>query len=868
MRILRRLMYVFRGRRHEVELAEEMEFHRQMAEAAERENGRPDASDSARRRMGNMMQASEEARGVWLAPWVEGVWQDLQYGARSLIKQPGFTAMALLALGLGIGLNTSLFTVFNAVALRPWPVLEPGRMVNILTTEPGRMHQRFGGFGAVEYRFLRDNSRTLQGVILMRSEQVRIDEQVEGQRSRCHFVTGNYFDVLGVQMALGRGLTAEEDKVEDPRPVAVLSYQTWQTRYGGDAGILGRTIRLDGAPFMVVGVADEAFTGTSMDRHDVWVPMATLPVVRPLEKWARQMLTDPHFCCSSMAGRLADGATREQAQAELTALTRQFQSQLGEKPHDVMLTGTAFFARPDSKKKVITVMGLLMAAVAAVLLLACANVSNLLLARAAARQREIAVRLSLGAGRRRIVRQLLTESLLLAVAAGGLGLGLAQVLPDFVLRQMADAPPVLNLRPDTAVLAYTSCIAMLTAVLFGLAPALRGTRMSVNEAMKGQSANVSPRFRLRSVLLGVQVAISVVLLMSSGLFLQGLRRAEDRDPGFAVDGVTILTVDLPVDRYDEQRGSALMAEAAERIGPIAGSGKVAMALLAPLGNARIVTGFRMPGQREEQESPLAGQAVSGEYFEVLGIPMLAGRSFVPGDRGRHSIIVNEAMARRYWPSGSPVGSAILTGKDRREIVGVARDAEILGLGPAEPMYFEPYDGGNRAVLVFRANEAAGRQAAALVSELEKGAVVSVTPMRQQLERWLGPTRIGAAMAAALGLLALVLASVGVYGVIAYSVEQRRREIGVRVALGARPGQMVGFILKSNARALMAGLGAGALGAIAMAKLVRKTFPDVSGLDPVVWAGVMLILMAAGVAACVMPARRAGRVDPVRALQHE
>jgi predicted permease len=868
MRLLRRLQYLLHHRRNAAELAEEMEIHREMAERDHRAAGLSveDAYYSARRQLGNTARAGEDARRVWLPGWLERVAQDLRYAARSLIQRPGFTVLACLALGLGIGLNTSLFTVFNAVALRPWPVHDPGRVVSLLTTSPsGR--DVYGGFSVAEYRYLREHSRTLSGAILTRSLGVHAGEQPDEPSTNAHLVSGNYFRVLGVGMTLGRGLTEDEDRMGSPQAVAVLSYRMWMTRFGGDPAIIGRSLRLDDVPFTIIGVAAEDFTGISPEHHDLWVPFAILPVLRPNDPSSRELLADPHWCCSVMAGRLEPGATRERAQAELNALAHQFQEQVGTETRDVVVSGTAFVSRPD--EKVTGGMALFLAAVVAILLLACANVSNLLLARAVARKHEIAVRISLGAGRGRLIQQLLTESLVLALLAGSLGLLLAYVLPGFVLSRVTESPPDLHLQPDTTVLAFTAGVAILSAMIFGLAPALHGTRVSTHEVMKQQSANASPRFALRSVLLGVQVAISLVLLVSAGLLLRGVQQTGAEDPGFATSGVTLLSVALPASQYDEARSRAFFAELIERFGPLTGHAPIGLAALLPLGDSRMATGFSMPGQDPERGTPIVYQPVSAAYFEVLEIPVIAGRNFIPADAETHAVLVNESMARQLWPDRSPIGQAIHTGDQRREVVGVVRDAQLYGLGPVEPIFFEPYAGGRQAVVVLRSGKAAGAERViALVRQMEPHAVASVTTISDQMERWLGPSRSGAMLAAALGLLALVLATVGVYGVIAYSVEQRQREIGVRLAVGAAPRQIVRLVLRVNARPVLTGLVVGAGVSLFVARLLRGTLSGVNGLDPLVWGGVLAILLFAGVAASVVPARRAARLDPVSTLRFD
>ena len=856
MDLWRRIRFFLNRRKREAELAEEMEFHRNLL--------------GNERGMGNMTLAREDARAVWIAPWIESVWKDLGYAARALLRQRSFTGLALLALTLGIGLNVSLFTVVNALAFRPWPVRDPARVVNIFATWP-----RTGdvsGFSVAEFRYVNEHSRSLSGALLIRTERINLDQQRDGPRTHCEFVSGNYFSLLGVGMTLGRGFVPDEDRVEAPGAVAVLSYNTWRNRYNSDPAILGRQISIEDHPFTVIGVVSEDFRGTSPDPRDLWVPLATLPLARPNDPDSKKFLLDAHWCCSDLSGRLAAGVSRQQAAAELTTLITRFRASVGEQPRRVLVTSTALLARADSKVGVILpVFGMLTAAVTLILLLACANVSNLLLARAAGRQREIAVRLSLGAGRGRVVRQLLTESFLLAAVAAGLGVALGHALPGLIFRFLDEAPN-LRFEIDSSVLLYSVVVAGIATVFFGLAPALGATRVSVSEAMKQQSPNASPRFGMRNLLLGAQVAISVVLLAGAALLVRGIQEAANHDLGFTVRGVMLVRVVLPASRYDATRAGERFASMAERIQPLTADGRVVISQLPPLGRARWGTSFQRPGEKKANQ--VLVQRASAEYFQVLGIPMRAGRGLDAHDVTHRLVVINEAMARRYWPGENPVGKTIVSGGNSEEIVGVVADAQIQSLGPVEPILFLPYSAvphSSEVTLILR-TAASGTEwtktVTTLLAQEDPHAVVSVSTMSEQVDLWLGPSRLGAGVAAGLGLLALCLAAVGVYGVIAYSVEQRGREIGVRMALGARPGQVVGLMVRSNGRALAVGLGVGLTASFVVARLLRGFLYGVSAFDPLAYAEVLGILALAGAAAAVVPASRAARVDPVKALRYE
>jgi predicted permease len=839
MRLIHRLRYLLQQRRHERELAEEIESHRQMVEDQQRAAGlsEEDARHAAHRLMGNATLATEDARGVWIATWVQSVFQDLGYAARSLRSQPGFTALALLALALGTGVNTSLFTLFNAIVPPTWPVRDPGRVVRIAGGD--------GGFSLAECRYLSAHTHALAGLAVVGgSYSTILDGKDDEPDVRAQFVGGNYFVLLGVDMALGRGFATAEDGMEAPEAVAVLSYTTWQTRYGGDPGIVGRQIRLHNRPpFTVIGVVNQKFSARA--NYHLWAPLASQSLVKvPLAR------TDP---TCSMVARLAPGVSRGQARSELTILSRQFRNGIGKPPHDVTLRGVT---RLDEIPAVFDpLVAMLLAVFGTILVLACANVGNLLLARSAARQREIAVRVCIGAGRARIVRQLLTESLLLAALGSGLGLLLAYVLPGIFVRRF-ELPPVFDLTPDLTVLAYAIAIAVFSALLFGLAPALQATRTGIGEAIKQQGTHASPRFPLRGVLLGVQVAISVTFLLVAGVLTRGLWHARSVDPGYKTNGVTAVRVILPR-LYDSARYRAFFNTLKQQLKPFGNVGDG----IPPPGRV----GTRSITLTSEKTDPvsLAVWYANAGYFDVLGIPIVAGRNFVPADGELRNVLINEAMARRYWPGQTPIGQSIFVGGERREVVGVVRDAQLAGPGPIEPTFFEHSDTG-----VLLMPDALSSIATAVVFRVEPRARVTSIRISDQLESFLMPARVVALVVVSLGTLALLLATVGVYGVISYSVEQRRREIGVRMALGAQPREILGLVLRSNARAVVIGLAVGLAVFLAGSKVLESMLYGVSRLDPLAHGAVLAVLLAAAAAACAIPARRATRITPVEALRHD
>ena len=854
-RLLRRLRYWLHRGKMDAELAEEMEFHRAMLA----DSGQAGAA------MGNTTLAREDARAVWIWPWLESVWQDSVYAVRTMRREPGFTITALLALGSAIGLNTSLFTIFNAVALRPWPVHDPSRVVTLhrFVREGG------GDFGIAQYRYFAQYSRAFSGLIAMRNgERVKMDDHP----LQLTYVSGNYFRVLGVEMERGRGFLDQEDLTGAPEAVAVISHDLWENRFGADPQIVGRTIRLDDIPFTVVGVTPAEFTGTNPLRNDIWTPLPSRKLLRPNDPSVQGWLTSPDFCCTPVAGRLAPGVTRAQAEDELAILANQFRSQnrMGGQRPQILVAGTSWIESPRKKRQVLPMILTLFFAVTLVLLLACANVGNLLLARAAARRQEIAVRLSLGGSRFRLIRQLLVESMLLALAAAGLGLVMALVVPAAVLRRLAE-DQTFHVAPDLNVLMYTIAVAVLSCLAFGLAPALHGTRGGISAALKAGAEGAPPkRLPLRSVLLSVQVAISVILLANAGLLVRGLQRAQAVDPGFDVQNVTVLSIDLPASQYTGPRTKELTRDLLAQLDRSRELPACGLALNPPLSNSNYSTSFQLTGRQGSPVLHIFSNEISGGYVDALGMRLLAGRNFVPEDTARNVVIINEAAAKRWWPGENPLGRIILADEKMRQIVGVISDTYTNDLSSIEAVIYFPITGrwGAPFIVVHDRGAAALDLIAAIVKQMEPRAQVRAEPLTASFSRKLQPSIYGSELAGFLGLLALAIASVGMSGVFAYVVGQRTREIGVRMALGAQPSQIVRLVLGSSVRALASGLACGIAGAAAISALVANALPGIHPLDPLAYSSVVLLLSAAVALASAVPARCATRVDPVRALRWE
>lgn len=872
--LLRRLRARIRYRRFDADLAEEIEFHRAMKQREGERAGltTAEARLMSRRAMGNVTLARESSRGVWVASWLDGMLQDVRYAFRSLRRQPGFTIAACTALVLGLGLNTSLFTFFNAVVLRSWSVADPVSVVTAHYVHSSGTGRGTSGFGIAEYRFLRDHARTFSGLIAWRQSGARLGHEEIDRKTPFSFVSDNYFDVLGVRMLSGRGFLADEDRPGNPRGVAVISHRFWELQFASDTAIIGRLFRVDDVPFTIVGVAPPAFDGTDPpNAQSFWLPLASLQLLSADPTQALSLLTDPSHCCSRLAGRLATDVTREQARAELEVLSRQFRAQWKDqtlRPDPLVLSGTALLEQPGVKAQLASILALMVTAVILVLLLACANVGNLLLARALARQREFAIRLSLGASRGRVVQQLLTEGFILSCCAGVIALLVAYVLPGLIVRAAVEGEVPSGITPDARVLGFTLGIVALACLLFALAPALKVTQAAMETLVARREVTRTGR-RLRSALLAAQLALSVILLASAGLLLRGVQHAQARHPGFQIDGVFVVSLAFPGQAYDQARGRAFVTELYTALKADDRFRSVALTNTVPLGNARNMTSFRLPGEDEKQSRMIQIESVSPEYFAVLSIPIVAGRHLDGTDRPGGAITINEAMARRYWPDVSPIGQTVVFGDRSREIVGVVRNAHTTGLDTIEPVYYELTAGGPSTRLLIRSEVSDPMpRVQAVVSTADNRVAVQGRTLAAYRDRSLEGSRVMALTAGAVGLLALVLASVGVFGVFSYVVHERTREIGIRMAIGARAPQVIRLVLGSTASATVGGLAGGLLASFVVSRFLTGQLYGVSRLDPTAYAIVAAVLTLAAILATWIPARRATRVDPATALRVE
>jgi predicted permease len=862
---------------------------------------------------------------LWLQPqrWEDEMFQDLRYGVRMLLKNPGFTAVVILTIALGIGVNTALFTVFNAFALKPMPLKDADSIVEIMgVPQPGQWGRRFS---YPEYQDYAASTQTLVGLALISEQAATLGiehtghaQQDAAQSEReefgyvsCHLVSANYFSLLGANMMLGRGFLPEEERTPGTHPVAVLSHYFWEQAFKSNPQVIGQTIRLAGQPFVIVGVTAKEFIGTSPNRPACWLPLMMRSALHqepqsPAPSWH----TDRRFLTFGMWGRMKPGVTIEQAQAELHALTEQLAREYpGEnRKATVRLTRAPAYISFDGDGPLLLMPPL---SVLLVLLIACANVANLLLARAAKRQKEIGTRLALGATRVRIIRQLLTESMLIALAGGGLGLLLAWwslialfpvVLSQFDLPSTYLASLAIDPQPDLRVFGYTLLMVLLAGIAAGLAPAWQASRPNLTLALKGEGSVLGEHLsqsRLRNALIVVQLAFSLVLLVSSGLLVRSLQKLQMIDMGFETARLFTVEVDLGTARARQTED--LRQQLAARLRALPDVQSVSRASRAPLSGSASTTAVALAGQTDRAALLEASyDFVSSGHLETLGVSLLQGRNFTEqeANAGARVVVLSAAAVRKLWPQFNDLSQVlgqslgIAAGEIRPaasptiaeatspatlpvyQVIGVARDT-ITGsvIERNDPLLYLPLSPGNPPgeFLLVRTRADAQRvmgMMRAEITALNPDATLAMKATAEWRDSQMTPFRIIANVALALGLMALLLASIGLYGVMSFVVAQRTREVGIRIALGAEPSSILVLFFKQNLRLISIGILLGLLGGAAIARLLALALVDLSPFDPLTFSGVSLCLAVVALLATYLPARRAMQVDPMVALRHE
>jgi macrolide transport system ATP-binding/permease protein len=889
---------LFRRGECEEELEKELRFHLEehtsdlMAEGYSAEEARR----RARLALGGPEQVKEMCRDARGTRWLWDLLRDLRYGLRVLAKQPGFTLVAALALALGIGVNTAILSAVNGFVLRALPVDKPDELIAPHWGRKADAHV-WEKFSYANYLDLREQNKSFSDLCAWSQTSAAIgsgESREADERGRAEvvwgeLVSGNYFDVMGVQPTLGRAFSTEEDRAPDANPVVVISHQLWQRRFRADAGVVGRTVYLNGQQFTVVGVMPESFLGSSFYLQQAfWAPLMMSQKFGRRADWQ----TDRGYQLFRMYGRLKPGVTVAQAEGDLNRVADGLAKLYPRENADtkIQLT-TELDGRYFDATRPIRYGGLMAVAVSAlVLLLACANVANLMLARATTRAREIGIRLAIGASRGRVVRQLLTESVLLALLGGTLGLAFAYWGAGLV---HATIPPVpypisYSFAPDGYVLRWMLAVSLSTGVVFGLAPALLASRADLVAVIKGgpRPSRSRRRWNLRDALVVAQVTISLIVLICAGLFIRSLGRALQTDPGFKTDNLVALMINPGLLSYDEQSTQRFFRELQRRVEAQPGVRMAALASELPLMDSRQSRG---PVVREGEADPPPNQGVNSEcsivtprYFETVRTPLVLGRDFTEHDDAGapRVVIVNQEFARRFYGSAEQaMGKRFRFGQGTppMEIVGVAKDGHYATLyEDRQPYMFLPVYQNPRTAMSLLVSaqtaaalpsviEGARREMAQMDARLPVGGVM-MTEQNLSLAYW-GP-RVAAGMATTFGLLALVLATMGLYSVMTYAVSQRTHEIGIRMALGAQVRHVLRLVISQGMRMALVGVALGLVGAFALTRVLASLLLGVGATDSVTFVGVALLLVAVALLACYIPARRAARVDPLVALRFE
>jgi predicted permease len=833
--LFRRIRYLIFRRRLEAELANDMEFHREMAERASRRN------------FGNVLRIREQAREAWGWTWLDRLGQDIRYGSRMFARAPGFTLMAILVLAIGIGVNISAFSLFDMVALKALPVRDPDSLVRLERRSPQNYTSEMP---YPSFLFYRDHARTLSAAIaVLGVPPMQIDEDLEGAKTS--FVTPNYFTELGTPPALGRLFDPSRGAAAPASPVLILSYGFWQRRFGSDPSVIGRTIHLNKKPVTIIGVTPFAFASLGSQQPDIWLPIAQLPYFIDQSK----ILTDFEDSSIRMWGRLAPGVTAGTAEQELKALTGQLRREqpqaVWENEYIQSSPGGHLQVMQPEMYQVAAMVGLLTLLILAV---ASANLGALLLARAVTREREIGIRVAIGANRGRIFRQLCTESLLLATLGAVVGLALGYVVLRVTL-EVIDAPRWLSAAPDWRILLFTVGLTLLAAVFFGLAPALQIARQRQHKTIA------------RQILLAAQVSASCILLIVAGLLVRATQHALFTDPGFGYEQLLSIDSQLAQHGYAPADAGAYLNQMRSRLLAVPGVRSVSLVKLPPMGH----TVDRETTQINGRTVQIYPNWVEPGFFQTMGIPMLLGRTFYAGEK--NAVIVSQSFARQQWPGQNPVGQAVDDGDRKDTVVGVAGDAHVNDLSndDATEQYWpaQQDDMPGMVVLVRTISPEALPPVAKSISEnLDPKLFPEIRQMKLLYRENVSTIERIAAVVTLIGIVAVLLAGVGIIGLVAFTVCQRTREIAIHFALGAQKARVLFTILRQFAWPVAAGMVGGTSAAAALSKLLRKALYGISNLDPLGYGGAICVLVAIVAVAALLPAQRALRLDIAKALHHE
>jgi predicted permease len=840
-----------------------------------------DARRAAEREFGRTSRLMEESRESWSFALLDSLWQDVRLGLRSLRLRPGFTAVALVSLALGIGANTAVFTLVNEAFLRPLPVAVPEELVSLANDASHRM---LPAFSYPNYEDIRDRTDAFSGLIAYRFAPLSVSHDGVAERMWGYLVSGNYFEVLGIEPALGRLLSSEDDVLPGGHPVAVLSHRSWLSRFGGEPGVLGKDVLVNGRSYTVVGVAASGFDGTEVVvAPEVFIPIAMQAAIDRGRDWLDDRTAENIY----VQGRLRPGVGLELAQASLDAVALELEREYPRinEGKRVSLSAAGLMSG-RMRSGFLGFTGLLMGVVAFALLLACINLANLLLARAAERRREIAMSLALGAGRLRLVRRLLSECVVLSLGGGVLGFFLAFWLVRLVaaFRPPVDFPLAIDLEIDLRVLLFTLLVSLAAGILFGLLPALRVTSVGPRAALHDELSGENPRRWSKGGLVVFQVALSLVLLVGSGLMVRGLSRAQTIELGFDPENAVEVSFDLGLQGYEEAQGRELQREILERLRALPGVVAAGIADFVPVDLHFSRTRLFIEGEpvpRRLNEAPIAFVSrISPGYLSAMTTRVVAGRDFTDSDDKRELpvAVVNEALARRFWPGQDPLGKRLsLRSPDtpRVEVVGVAEDGKYAWLNEQpQPFVYLPFlqsYSGTTTVIV-RGDSDPGRLLPSIRAEIRRIdpaiAVFAARVLADRLALPLFPARIAATLLGAFAVLSLSLAAIGIYGVMSQMVSRRRREIGIRVALGARREDVLKLAMTAGMTPTFLGVFVGAGAAMVLSRWMTSLLFGVSPKDPWTFAATAGLLLLVAALSCFVPARSAAIAAPMVSLRTE
>jgi len=815
--------------------------------------------------------------------------RDVRYAFRNLAKRPGFTLVVVLTLALGIGINTTVFSLANSVFLRQLPVASPENLVWIFSNDQSPSSYP-------EYVEYQQETDLFDGVLAYEWVALNLGTNYQSERVEGALVSGNYFDVLGVKAELGRTFLPDEDKTPGASPVAVISHNLWQRRLNGDENVVGKSLVLNGHTFTIVGVAPGDFVGAEEAfPRQIWIPLMMRSSVRPgpaSVSNAPNPLANRNARTLDVMARLKHGVTLSQAQVKMSVVaSRLAQSYPDSNRNFQIALYAAGNGRPAFRAMLKPVTQILLAVVGLVLLIACANVANLLLARATRRRKEVAIRLSLGATRTRLIRQLLTESILLALAGGLVGLILNLQLINLLtaLKPAVPLPVNVEFHTDWRVLSFTLLVSVLAGIIFGLVPALQASKHDLVPALKDQSQHPGDRrsvFTLRNALVIGQVSLSIVVLIGAGLFLRSLNHARAINPGFDAEHILTLSFNTAAQKYDATKASQFYQQLTGRVQALPGVQNVSIAQSAPLSyfyspafaSPVVVEGHELPAG--ENPPPVGNNTIGPNYFRTLGVPMISGREFTDQDRegAPRVVIVNETLVRNLFPNGNPIGQRlrVLTRQPSScEIIGVVKDSKYRSLGEDPmPYIFLPYSQNPQPVMSLHVGTNGNPKDLAAAVRQEVHALdpnlpaFNVMSLAENIDISLFPARFGAVLLGVFGSLALLIASIGIYGVMSYGVSERTHEMGIRMALGARMSDVLRLVISQGMWLATIGVVIGAGLALVATRVVKSYLYDVSPTDPLTFASIAILLIGVALLACYIPARRAMKVDPLEALRYE